>query len=236
MTISGMVFSRSLFFIQTLLCMAMACTPAKEEDPGPELPASPVFETLPVNSITDNSAGSGATILSDAGFAITDKGLCFSIFPNPTISNARTKNGPGNLSFTSTMTNLTRNARYYVRSYVTNKNGTYYGNEITFNTRPGPVTAPLVSTRRPVEADSVSMVMGGEVLNDGGSPVTSRGVCYDTTSNPTLASPRTRDGSGVGPFSSTIGGLKRNKKYFVRAYAVNIKGTTFGGEYWFILP
>ena len=223
-------------FFQSLLCLAISCSQTNEEDPGPELPAAPVFETLPINSITDNSAGSGGTILSDGGFAITDKGLCFSIFPNPTISNARTRNGPGNLSFTSTMTNLTRNARYYVRAYVSNKNGTYYGNEVAFNTKPGPSAPPRVVTGMPQEVDSVSVILGGEVTSDGGFPITSRGVCYDTISSPTLASPRTRDGSGLGSFSSKITGLRRDKLYYFRAYAVNQTGTSYGSLSSFILP
>ena len=56
---------------------------------------------------------------------------------NPTILlTTKTTDGTGSGAFTSTITGLTANTQYYVRSYATNSAGTSYGNEFTFTTLP----------------------------------------------------------------------------------------------------
>lgn len=72
-------------------------------------------------------------------------------------------------------------------------------------------------------------VCGGDVTNDGGAPVTARGVCYGISGNVTLDnSTHTVDGSGTGPFTSNLTGLTPGTTYRVRAYATNSEGTTYG--------
>jgi|GEM_PF-1013229 uncharacterized protein (TIGR02145 family) len=71
---------------------------------------------------------------------------------------------------------------------------------------------------------------GGEVTNDGGSTVIVRGVCWNTTGNPSIVDSITSDGSGVGTFVSNLTGLTPNSTYFVRAYAINSVGTAYGNE------
>lgn len=74
---------------------------------------------------------------------------------------------------------------------------------------------------------------GGEVVSDGWAFVTSRGVCWNTEPNPTVANPHTNDQNGLGHFTSSITGLSPNTVYFVRAYATNSAGTAYGNEYSF---
>lgn len=71
---------------------------------------------------------------------------------------------------------------------------------------------------------------GGNVKSDGGFPITSRGVCWSTSSNPTVVDSHTTDGNGTGSFTSDITGLTPNTPYYVRAYATNSKGTMYGNE------
>ncbi|MBR7167647.1 MAG: hypothetical protein IKD33_02420, partial [Bacteroidales bacterium] len=81
--------------------------------------------------------------------------------------------------------------------------------------------------------DSVMMtttVCLGNVTNDGGIPVTARGICYSTTENPTIDGPHTTDGAETGPFSTTLTGLAGATTYYVRAYATNDKGTGYGQQ------
>jgi hypothetical protein len=65
---------------------------------------------------------------------------------------------------------------------------------------------------------------------DGGAPVTARGVCWSTTANPTTADNKTVDGTGIGTFTSSITGLASGTTYYVRSYATNSMGTTYGPE------
>jgi hypothetical protein len=87
-----------------------------------------------------------------------------------------------------------------------------------------------VSTLPVVNILSTSATSGGNITNNGGPPVTQRGVVWSTTPNPTTANNNTIDGSGTGSFSSILTGLTANTTYYVRAYATTINGTTYGNE------
>jgi hypothetical protein len=71
---------------------------------------------------------------------------------------------------------------------------------------------------------------GGNVTNNGGATVTARGVCWSTTANPTIADMKTSNISGSGAFASSITGLTAGTTYYVRAYATNSVGTSYGNE------
>ncbi|MBP5718067.1 MAG: hypothetical protein J6X53_03695, partial [Abditibacteriota bacterium] len=91
------------------------------------------------------------------------------------------------------------------------------------------VVAPSVTTLTTSEVTKTSVKCGGVVTQDGGSPVTARGVCWSTGYNPALIEGRyTVDGSGTGSFVSQITGLNAGATYRAWAYATNSEGTTFG--------
>ena len=76
--------------------------------------------------------------------------------------------------------------------------------------------------------------VGGTVINDGGSSVIDRGVCWSTMQNPTISDNYTTDGNGMGLFTSSLTGLQPNTTYFVRAYAINSTGIGYGETMRFI--
>lgn len=71
---------------------------------------------------------------------------------------------------------------------------------------------------------------GGTIASDGGASVTARGVCWNTSGNPTIEDSRTSDGTGTGTFTSSMTGLVPGTLYYVRAYATNSAGTSYGNE------
>jgi uncharacterized protein (TIGR02145 family) len=71
---------------------------------------------------------------------------------------------------------------------------------------------------------------GGDITNDGGSPITQRGVVWGINPNPTTANNSTNNGSGTGNFTTNLSGLTTNTTYYVRAYATNSAGTAYGNE------
>ena len=76
-----------------------------------------------------------------------------------------------------------------------------------------------------------SATSGGDILADGGAAVCLRGVCWGTSSNPTITlSTKTLDGTGIGTFTSAITGLTNNTTYYIRSYATNVTGTAYGNE------
>ena len=104
--------------------------------------AAPVLTTTGMTNLftADNltsTASSGGDVTSDNGYAIIDRGVCWSTSSNPTIADNITSDGSGTGSFTSSMSGLTWGSIYYLRAYATNAAGTSYGNEITFNSAIG---------------------------------------------------------------------------------------------------
>lgn len=191
----------------------------------------PVVSTTSAGSITNSTAVSGGAISSDGGSAVTARGVCWSTSPNPTLSNSFTTDGAGTGSFTSAMTGLAGNTTYYARAYATNSSFTAYGNQINFTTLAVPPTLTTATTSAAVNNSATS---GGDISYDGGSPVTARGVCWSTSPGPTLADNFTTNGAGSGSFSSTITGLSLFTTYYVRAYATNAAGTSYGNEKSFV--
>jgi len=191
------------------------------------LAASPILITTSPSAITSTSAVSGGTISKDGGATITARGVCWNTAESPTIANTKTTDGTGTGSFTSNMTSLLPGTTYYVKAYATNSAGTSYGSQVTVVT---PAVAPEVSTTSLSSITSWSATSGGNVTNAGGSTVTARGVCWSSTQNPTTANSKTSDGTGTGTFTSSITGLLPGSTYYVKAYATNAIGTTYGSQ------
>lgn len=187
----------------------------------------PSVTTSVVSNITDNSATCGGNVTSDGGATVTARGICWSTNQNPTIGDNHTTDGSGTGAFISSITGLVPNATYYVRAYATNSEGTSYGEQRTFSTE---ITPPLVSTLNISSITATSATCGGNVTSDGGAAVTARGVCWNTSQNPTINNTHTTDGNGTGSFASSITGLTPGTIYYVKAYATNSIGTAYGEQ------
>jgi hypothetical protein len=187
----------------------------------------PGIYTTSITAITSATATSGGEIFNNGGTAVTARGVCWSTSPLPTISNSRTTDGTGNGTFTSAITGLTGalGVTYYVRAYGTNSVGTGYGPQLSFT-----YSTPSVSTYATSGITPTSATSGGSVLSDGNSTVTARGVCWNTTGTPTIGDSKTTNGTGAGGYTSSITGLTLGTTYYVRAYATNEFGTSYGSE------
>ena len=72
---------------------------------------------------------------------------------------------------------------------------------------------------------------GGNITNDNGATITEYGICWSTSHAPDTDDDRTSDGTGTpGEFTSALTGLTASTRYFVRAYATNSAGTSYGNE------
>jgi hypothetical protein len=191
-------------------------------------PFLPTLTSAEISDITTTSAVGGGNISSDGGGSISQRGVCWSTIQNPTISDYKSNDGMGSGQFTSTLLGLSANTTYYVRAYGTNTSGTGYGAQVSFTTNP--LGIPVVTTSLVSEITSNSAKGGGTVISDGGSTVTARGICWGTTKMPTIASRKTIDGTGTGDFISQMLELLENTNYFVRAYATNSIGTSYGNQ------
>lgn len=79
-----------------------------------------------------------------------------------------------------------------------------------------------------VEATYTTVKINGKISSDGGSEVTSRGVCWSTNPNPTIADTKTSETSNT--FSSTVSNLVANTTYYFRVYATNSAGTSYAAQ------
>lgn len=114
-----------------------------------------------------------------------------------------------------------------------------FGNEVNVNlfddiqnsTDPFYLIKPKLPTLTTVDMSSITSataIGGGNISTDGGAIITEKGVCWNTSPNPTIANSRTKDGTGSGNFSSNLMGLSAGTLYYVRAYATNSVGTAYG--------
>ncbi|SEI40600.1 Por secretion system C-terminal sorting domain-containing protein [Dyadobacter koreensis] len=105
--------------------------------------------------------------------------------------------------------------------------GITQNNVVAFTTGVAAV-APSVSTAAVSVLGTTSATLGGNVTNDGGKTVSDRGIVWNTSTDPTVANNKTNIGSGTGSFSQSVAGLPQGTRVYVRAYAINSKGTSYG--------
>ncbi|OQB59335.1 MAG: hypothetical protein BWX96_02842 [Bacteroidetes bacterium ADurb.Bin145] len=91
-------------------------------------------------------------------------------------------------------------------------------------------TIPELTTVAISDVGLATAVSGGTIITDGGEEITAKGVCWSTSTNPTIADSKTSDGKGSANFTSNIIGLSEGTTYYVRAYATNEVGTAYGNE------
>lgn len=195
--------------------------------------AKPIVVTEDATNVTTKSAMlKGSVTNSDAINKITARGFCWSIMPNPTIENDFVDNGSssgtGTSTFTHSFINLTENTTYYYKAYATTDWGIIYGEEKSFKTVE--IMTPELTTNNVTDITTNSAKCGGNVTSDGNATVTARGVCWSTSPNPTIEDNKTTDGNATGNFISNLTNLTDNTTYYVRAYATNEKGTSYGEE------
>jgi hypothetical protein len=184
-------------------------------------------QTLAASSLYMTTATCGGNVLSDGGVTVTERGVCWSISANPTISNPKTSDGDGLGLFTSYLTGMTPNVVYHYRAYAVNSVGVSYGDDLTFTIIPD---APYIITLPITDITSMSGISGGDIQSSGGAPITLRGIIWSTKGDPSLDPHNTvtNDGSGVGIFPTKMQNLLGSTTYYVRAYAVNAYGKSFG--------
>ena len=112
----------------------------------------------------------------------------------------------------------------------TNSQGCTGTKDVTVTVTNVPATLPTVTTDAVVQASISTATCGGNVTHNGYASVTARGICWSTSHNPTISNNTIPAGSGEGTFSCTMTGLTAGTTYYVRAYATNSVGTSYGEE------
>jgi len=196
-----------------------------KEDPLPK--TNPTSATGEITNITSTTATANGEVTDDGNSTIIQRGFVISQTVDPTINDTKILSGIGKGTFSSSITGLNTAATYHIRAFATNSIGTSYGLDKSF------ITSSVLATVSSINLSEIKLnraISGGSVTSDGGSSVTSRGVCWNTSTNPTISNSKTSDGNGTGNFVSSIASLSANTKYYVRGYATNGIGTAYGNE------
>ncbi|MDR2918146.1 MAG: hypothetical protein LBV72_02120 [Tannerella sp.] len=128
----------------------------------------------------------------------------------------------------ATIENLEPEQQYFIRAYATNKYGTTYGEEQEFYVKND---KPTVQTLDPAyDYDAGTVFVNGLIYDKGKSDIITRGICYsNTVQEPTISNTKIEISTTGDNFSQNISGLKGDTKYYIRAYATNSEGISYGG-------
>jgi hypothetical protein len=119
-------------------------------------------------------------------------------------------------------------SRVLVNMSTTVDRGRYGVHRVGYSVRCLKNTLPQVNTSSVTNVTPSTALVTGEVITDGGDQNTIRGFCYSTTSNPTVSNDTTMNGTGLGVYSGTLQNLTPLTIFYVRAYATNSLGTSYG--------
>ena len=112
----------------------------------------PIVTTQTCSAIGPESATGHGNITSFGDDTPSQHGHCWSTSQYPTLADGHSHEGipfaPG--AFTSSITGLASNTRYYIRAYATNIYGTAYGNQVSILTYPG---GAVINPANPVSVD-----------------------------------------------------------------------------------
>ncbi len=218
-------------FLLIIICSGLITGPGCKKENLVEIPTVRTFE---VTGITGNLAKSGGNVLDNGGASVTARGVFWSKSENPGLNNnnGATSDGTGSGEFESSINGLSSGTTYYLRAYAINSEGIGYGDQLQFTT----LKLASVTTTEVNNVSYTSAVSGGTVIDDGGAAVTARGIVWDKNIDPTFDenTGKTLDGLGTGEFESNLTELLPGTKYYVRSYAVNAKGTSYGQQVEFI--
>lgn len=205
----------------------VACKKEKNAEPEINLPT---VTTLPVTGISTYSAYGSGDRTSDGGATIIEQGVIWSTSPDPenAASSYVSSADPGTSTFgCPIITDIIPGTTYYVKAWARNQKGTAYGNQVTFTTLS--LASPSVATGTHSFVTQNSAVCAATVIADGGSAVLVKGFSYSTTNNlPSVSDATISAGSGLGAYTATLSGLSANTTYYVRPFATNANGTSYG--------
>ena len=191
---------------------------------------APSVTTQAVSAITATTATGNGNVTVLGNPSATQHGHVWATHTNPTTADNKTENGTAPTgAYTSSITGLTTNTLYYVKAYVTNSVGTFYGAVVSFTSS---AAAPSVTTAVAEDVATTTALGIGGIVSSGGSAITQHGVVWDTSVNPDTSDSKTEEGANslLGRFSSQITSLSANTLYHVRAYATNSTGTGYGAD------
>lgn len=197
----------------------------------------PQLTTLPVSTVADIFARTGLYLISNGGIPVTRVGIAWSTSSSTPTRDLITKNEivgfyNSGSSIPITASGLVVNTKYYIRAYAVNANGTTYGSTFEFTTLQ---VTPFITVAPITDILQYSARITATITDLGGTPINTRGVVWSKFPTPVRNGLDTFkiEETGlfsIGTISYVISMLDHNTVYYVRTYAINSTGTTYGTE------
>ena len=174
-----------------------------------------------------------SNVLSEGDAFVQARGICFSKAETVSIADDTIHVGTGSGKFTATLKSLRPNTTYYARSFAKNSYGVAYSDTISFKTIND---LPVVTTMSVTDIADGNAKVGGTVLSKGYTDLVSCGICWATHDAPTTEDKLLSFSPGIGLFSGYLQKIDGGNTYYVRAYATNRNGTSYGETVSFKAP
>ncbi len=190
---------------------------------------APTVNTIGYSRLSDTSVKLSGNVLDDNGEPLTDRGFVWiKGASTPTTSHNKLQVSGETGEYTGTLSDIVPNEIYSFRAYAVNSKGTSYGEVIQLQIN---ISLPGVTTNDVTGVTNTSAMSGGVIIDDGDGEILSKGVVWSLKKNPTIdLQTKTDEGEGNASFTSHLTDLHSGLVYYVRAYATNIVGTTYGEE------
>jgi uncharacterized protein (TIGR02145 family) len=219
---------RTLLPLVLSLVFLSACSPENGEE-GFRV------QTLEVTGVEHTSLVVSGSISNPGGEPVRYQGFCWKEVKGPLTFGDSCSRQDMPLQegiFSDTIRGLRQNTTYRVQAYAQLASGSVCGEELEVTTLQviGP---PVVQTLPPDNISTDRARLGGVVVDNGGSPVSDAGVCWDTVPSPTFEGFSRSTGPGEGEFTTLVEDLELITTYYVRAYAVNGNGLAYGEQFSF---
>lgn len=160
---------------------------------------------------------------------LTERGIVISKTTKPTIEDLKFKSSITDIGeYKIVVTKLEVNTKYYVRAYTQNEAGIVYGNETNFSTLD--YTSAKVTTNDIADISFKTARIGGEVIDEGNTSVSEKGVVIGREKSPTISDRKLIYGKGLGGYMVVVNELIPNSTYHIRSYAINSKGIVYGDD------
>ena len=190
---------------------------------------APVFNEVILQSKDEKSCAVSVELLDEGGSELLMTGFVWAEAGSgdPTIKSNVVNVEPQGGRLSATIKGMEPNKTYLVRAYGVNAQGVGYSNSInvTTNTATVPVLSDIICS----DSTEVSVTVRSSIVDAGLGEVTKFGFCYSSESkNPTTDHLVAENIQGsTKEFSALIEGLKPETTYYIRAYAINEKGTGY---------
>lgn len=182
-----------------------------------------------VTDIKETSAiASSKFIPHKNGTTVSRRGFFYGITSTPAIDGMElTSSSEGN-DIVAAISGLTPNTTYYIVPYVDYSNGKIFGKQDTFRTLVA-TTAPVVGMTTVSDIGENTASASAEITSDGNLAITEKGFCYSMTNmTPTIADSKVTSYSEGTGITADLVELNSAADYYIRAYAINEKGISYG--------